>query len=67
MTDYEYIEAHIRQARLQRSAHLGELIGNGLAAGWIAARDWISGSGKSKVKSLTQLPRVYSTAMPRRF
>lgn len=67
MTDYEYIDAHIRQAHLQRSADLGQLIGNAIAGAWIGARTWVSKSGKARVKSLMQPPRVYSTSMPRRF
>jgi hypothetical protein len=33
-TDFVAIEGHIRRANLQRSAYLGELLGNALAAMW---------------------------------
>lgn len=35
--DFIAIENHIRRAQLQRSAYLGELLGNALAAVWKGA------------------------------
>jgi hypothetical protein len=35
-TDFSAIESHIRRAHIQRSAYLGELLGNALADAWLA-------------------------------
>jgi len=32
--DYAAIEEHVRRARVERSLHLGELIGNALVRAW---------------------------------
>ncbi|MEP7155936.1 MAG: hypothetical protein ABI905_09185 [Betaproteobacteria bacterium] len=65
MTDFTRIEAHIRQARLQRSVELGDLISDGIIAAWSAASGLVKKAGK--VKKLVQPPPIYSTSMPRRF
>jgi hypothetical protein len=36
-TEFNAIESHIRRAHLERSAYLGELLGNALADAWLAS------------------------------
>lgn len=41
-TDFAAIESHIRRAHVQRSAYLGELLGNALADAWISGQGFAS-------------------------
>lgn len=42
-TDFDAIEAHVRRARLERSAYLGELLGTTLVEAWHAVQDSLAG------------------------
>lgn len=66
MIDYRPIEVHIRRARLQRSAVLGELIADAILAVWFGAKRFSIGAS-AMIKKLVESPDEYSTAMPRRF
>ncbi len=41
-TEFAAIESHIRRARVERSASLGELLGNALADAWFAGQAFAS-------------------------
>ena len=66
MTDYRAIETLIQRARLERSASLGELIGNGIFAAWTGAKR-LAIHASETVRKLVETPDEYSTALPRRF
>lgn len=66
MIDYRPIENHIRHARLQRSAEIGELIANAIVTTWNAL-DRASSQVAAKARSLAKPPKEYSTALPRHF
>jgi hypothetical protein len=57
---------HIRRARLERSVVLGDLIGNGIFASWLAAKRVATGAS-TRFKTWLETPPNYSTALPRRF
>jgi hypothetical protein len=64
--DYNYsaIDAHIRRARLARSAALGEAIATGIYATWVALKR--SGQYlKLQAEMLTRTPDSYSTSLRR--
>jgi len=66
MIDYRPIENHIRNARLQRSAIIGELLADGILAAWNGinrAATLIA----AKARALAKPPKEYSTALPRHF
>ncbi len=66
MIDYRPIENHIRQARLQRSAEIGELIADGIVAAWNVI-DRAASQIAAKARNLAKPPKEYSTALPRHF
>lgn len=66
MIDYGPIEVHIRRARLQRSAVLGELIADTILAVWFGAKR-LAAKVSAKLKVLVETPDEYSTAFPHRF
>ena len=62
--DYSAIETHIRRARLQRSAAIGELIADGVVSTWTGlkhAAAWIA----RQAHLATQTPHDYTTSLPR--
>ncbi|MBL8525007.1 MAG: hypothetical protein JNN20_15060 [Betaproteobacteria bacterium] len=66
MIDYRPIENHIRHARLQRSAEIGELIADGIVAAWNVI-DRAASQIAAKARNLAKPPEEYSTALPRHF
>ncbi len=66
MIDYRPIENHIRNARLQRSAEIGELIANGIVAAWNGLNQAMTAAA-AKARSLAKPPKEYTTALPRHF
>lgn len=64
--DYITIQAHIRAARLEQSAVLGTLIGNGLASAWSGTRRVLARLAHLS-RWIGQPAREYTTAMPRQF
>ena len=66
MIDYRPIEIHIRRARLERSAYLGEVIADGILATWSGMKQ-LATVVSAKVYELVRTPDTYSTSMPYRF
>lgn len=64
--DYAAIEQHIRRARTEQSAVLGEFIADGVIATWTAvkrAAGWIA----RQAHAISEPPREYTTSLPRQF
>lgn len=62
--DYSSIEIHMRRARLERSAALGEAIADAILAGWAALKR----AGQYLVvqaEQMTKTPDSYSTSLRR--
>lgn len=55
--DYLTIEEHIRRARQQRSAVLGALIGEGIAAGWAGIKRGTAWCVRT-ARTLSEAPHV---------
>lgn len=66
MIDYRPIENHIRNARVQRSAEIGELLADGILAVWNGLNRAATAVA-AKARSLAKPPKEYTTALPRHF
>ncbi len=70
MNDFRLIENHIRAARLERSAFIGELIASGIFALWIETkRLWtetkrLAAKASAKIDELVQSPDDHLTGLP---
>lgn len=66
MNDYRAIEMHIRNARLERSRVIGELIAGAIFAIWTGMKQ-LAKRASAVLNDLVKTPDEYSTAMPRHF
>ena len=64
MNDYRAIDKHIRQARLEHSAFMGELIASAIFSVWCGAKRLAIRIGAT-LKELVETPDQYSTGLPR--